>query len=242
MKDLLKNKWFVYFAGLAAFFLLIHYYGFFSDASLYLLQVIHFLDLSRFENDVPFMFGNQDAYSIFSPIVAVFFKIFGVNAGGMVATFIAQLFWCFASILFFKNWSETYIGKRYFLPIYLIFLIVFTAKLCYCGYIGFYFIEPILLARFISDAFVFFRLGPFYVKKICFIVLLYCRFAVPSANGRVGGGPVAFLLFPASTDSCRAVFASISADGLFTYWETGLLSCRLVEPAFGIYPFMGGLC
>ena len=99
MDDLLKSKWIVYFVGLAAFFMLIHYYGFFSDASLYLLQVIHFLDPSRFENDVPFMFGNQDAYSIFSPIVAVFFKIFGVNAGGMVATLIAQLFWCLASIL-----------------------------------------------------------------------------------------------------------------------------------------------
>ncbi len=173
MKDLLKNKWFVYFAGLAAFFLLIHYYGFFSDASLYLLQVIHFLDLSRFENDVPFMFGNQDAYSIFSPIVAVFFKVFGVNTGGMVATLIAQLFWCFASMLFFKNWSEKYIEKRCFLQIYLIFLIVFTAKLCYCGYIGFYFIEPILVARFISVAFVFLGLAFFLSKKyvsLCFFI------------------------------------------------------------------------
>lgn len=155
MRKILEGKWITLFMGFAFFFMLIHYYGFFSDGSLYLLQVVHYIDPSRFENDVPYMFGNQDSYSFFSPIVSVFFKIFGINIGGIIATLIGQLLWCISAMIFFKCWLEKYVGREYFLPAFFSFLIVFCAKQCYCGIIGFYFVEPILVARFYSIAFIF---------------------------------------------------------------------------------------
>lgn len=172
MENILKNRFFLYFIGLAFFFVLIHYYGFFSDASLYLLQVIHFVDPSRFENDVPYMFGNQDSFSIFSPVISVFFKFLGVNLGGIVATLIGQLLWCFASLLFFERWIKKFVGTEYVLPVYMAFMVVFCAKQCYCGYIGFYFIEPLLVARFFSLSFVLLGLA-FFLSDKKFISLTF---------------------------------------------------------------------
>lgn len=193
MENILKNRFFFYFIGLAFFFALIHYYGFFSDASLYLLQVIHFLDPSRFENDVPYMFGNQDSFSIFSPVISVFFKLLGVNLGGIVATLIGQLLWCFASLLFFERWIEKFVGKEFILPVYMAFMVVFCAKQCYCGYIGFYFIEPLLVARFFSLSFVFLGLAFFLSNRK--VVSLAFFFIASLFHPLMGGWGLALWIF-----------------------------------------------
>lgn len=194
---LLRNKIFVYFVGLASFFMLIHYYGFFSDAQLYLLQVIHFLDPARFENDVPYMFGNQDSFSIFSPVISVFFKFWGVNFGGMVATLVGQLLWCFAALLFFERWIKKFVGKECVLPVFLAFMTVFCAKQCYCGYIGFYFIEPLLVARFFSLSFVFMGLAFFLSnRKIVPLAFFFVASLFHPLMGGWGMALWAFFHFP----------------------------------------------
>lgn len=190
---ILKSRFFLYFIGFAFFFLLIHYYGFFSDASLYLLQVIHFLDPSRFENDVPYMFGNQDSFSIFSPLISVFFKLFGVNFGGIIATLIGQLMWCFASLLFFERWIRKYVGKEFVLPVYMAFMVIFCAKQCYCGYIGFYFIEPLLVARFFSLSFIFLGLAFFLSNRK--IIPLFFFFVASLFHPLMGGWGLALWAF-----------------------------------------------
>lgn len=194
---ILKSRFFLYFIGFAFFFLLIHYYGFFSDASLYLLQVIHFLDPSRFENDVPYMFGNQDSFSIFSPLISVFFKLFGVNFGGIIATLIGQLMWCFASLLFFERWIRKYVGKEFVLPVYMAFMVIFCAKQCYCGYIGFYFIEPLLVARFFSLSFIFWGLAFFLSnRKIIPLAFFFVASLFHPLMGGWGLALWAFFHFP----------------------------------------------
>ena len=193
METILKNRFFFYFYGLAFFFMLIHYYGFFSDASLYLLQVIHFLDPSRFENDVPYMFGNQDSFSIFSPVISVFFKFLGVNLGGIVATLAGQLLWCFASLVFFERWIKKFVGMEFALPVFLVFMTVFCAKQCYCGYIGFYFIEPLLVARFFSLSFVFLGLAFFFSDRK--VVPLFFFFVAALFHPLMGGWGLALWAF-----------------------------------------------
>ena len=74
MKLFFKNTYFIYFAGLAFFFCAFRYYGYYEDAGRYLLQIVHYMHPDRFVNDVPFMFGNQDEFSLFSPIMTPFFK------------------------------------------------------------------------------------------------------------------------------------------------------------------------
>ena len=87
MRDIIKKNWLLFSVGLVLFFSVIRYYGFYEDAGRYLLQVVNYLHPERFVDDVPFMFGNQDSYTLFSPFMALVFKVFGVNGGAFGAVF-----------------------------------------------------------------------------------------------------------------------------------------------------------
>ena len=153
MLSLLKNKWFVYVAGLAFFFVVFRYYGYFEDAGRYLLQVVHFLYPERFVDDVPFMYGNQDNFTVFSPLLVVFFKVFGVNRGGMVAVLLLELFWGVSAITLFIRWTRQWGRPAWALPAFVACLVVLTNKSYGCA-AYFPIIDHILVARFAAEGFV----------------------------------------------------------------------------------------
>ena len=153
MRALLEKKWFVYTAGLAFFFILFRYYGYFEDAGRYLLQVVHFLYPERFVNDVPFMFGNQDNFTIFSPLLTIFFKMFGVNHGWVVAVFLIELLWGLAAITLFVRWTKMWGHPIWALPTFVACLVVLTNKLYGSG-VYFSIIDHILVARFAAEVFI----------------------------------------------------------------------------------------
>lgn len=153
MRSLLEKKWFVYTAGLAFFFVLFRYFGYFEDAGRYLLQVVHFLHPERFVNDVPFMFGNQDSFTIFSPLLAVFFKMFGVNHGGIVAVLLIEFLWGFAAITLFVRWTKMWGHPTWALPAFVACLVVLTNKQYGSG-AYFPIIDHILVARFAAEVFI----------------------------------------------------------------------------------------
>ena len=135
------------------FFVLFRYYGYYEDAGRYLLQVIHFLHPERFVNDVPFMFGNQDSFTVFSPLLSVFFKVFGVNHGGIIAVLLVELLWGLAAITLFVRWTRMWGYPAWALPAFITCLVVLTNK----GYgSGAYFsvIDHILVARFAAEVFI----------------------------------------------------------------------------------------
>ncbi|WP_294958660.1 hypothetical protein [uncultured Fibrobacter sp.] len=177
MQQLLKKRWFVYSAGLAFFFILFRYYGYYEDAGRYLLQVIHFLHSERFVNDVPFMFGNQDNFTVFSPLIAIFFKVFGVNHGGMVAVLLVELLWGLAAIALFVRWTRMWGRPAWALPAFIACLVVLTNK----GYgSGAYFpiIDHILVARFAAEVFILLGLALFWHKKRYMSLVLFLLAAV----------------------------------------------------------------
>lgn len=153
MRSLLEKKWFVYTAGLAFFFVLFRYYGYFEDAGRYLLQVVHFLHPERFVNDVPFMFGNQDSFTVFSPIMAIFFKVFGVNCGGVVAVLLIEILWGLAAITLFVRWTKMWEHPTWALPTFIACLVVLTNKQYGSG-AYFPIIDHILVARFTAEVFI----------------------------------------------------------------------------------------
>lgn len=153
MRSMLEKKWFIYTAGLAFFFVLFRYYGYFEDAGRYLLQVVHFLHPERFVNDVPFMFGNQDSFTIFSPLLAVFFKMFGVNHGGIVAVLLIEFLWGFAAITLFVRWTKIWGHPTWALPAFVACLVVLTNKQYGSG-AYFPIIDHILVARFAAEVFI----------------------------------------------------------------------------------------
>lgn len=164
MIDLLKKKWFIYTAGLAFFFVLFRYYGYYEDAGRYLLQTIHFLHPERFVNDVPFMFGNQDSFTVFSPLLVIFFKIFGVNCGGIVAVLLLELLWGLAAITLFVRWTKEWGYSAWALPAFIACLIVITNK-SYGSGVYFPIVDHILVARFAAEGFVLWGLAFLWSKN-----------------------------------------------------------------------------
>ncbi|WP_290724960.1 hypothetical protein [Fibrobacter sp. UBA2449] len=164
MIELLKKRWFVYTAGLAFFFVLFRYFGYFEDAGRYLLQVVHFLYPERFVNDVPFMFGNQDNFTVFSPLLVVFFKLFGVNHGGMVAIFFIELLWGLAAITLFVRWTRRWNHSAWALPSFVACIVVLTNKQYGSG-TYFPIIDHILVARFAAEVFILLGLAFLWSKN-----------------------------------------------------------------------------
>lgn len=158
MIDLLKKKLFVYTAGLAFFFVLFRYYGYYEDAGRYLLQAVHFLHPERFVNDVPFMFGNQDSFTVFSPLLVIFFKIFGVNHGGAIAVLLLELFWGLAAITLFVRWTKSWGRPAWALPAFVACVVVITNK-TYGSGAYFPIVDHILVARFAAEGFVLWGLA-----------------------------------------------------------------------------------
>ncbi len=153
MFPLLEKKWFVYTAGLAFFFVLFRYYGYYEDAGRYLLQAIHFLYPERFINDVSFMFGNQDNFTIFSPFLAFFFKIFGVNHGGIAAYLLIEILWGLSAITLFIRWTRQWGYPAWALPAFIACLVTLTNRGYGSGdYFGIF--DLLLVARFAAQALV----------------------------------------------------------------------------------------
>ena len=177
MIDLLKKKWFIYTAGLAFFFVLFRYYGYFEDAGRYLLQVVHFLYPERFVNDVPFMFGNQDSFTLFSPLLVVFFKIFGVNHGGMVALFLLELLWGLAAITLFIRWTRLWGCPVWALPTFIVSLVVLTNK-TYGSGAYFPIIDHILVARFAAEIFILLGLAFLWSRNKFISLVIFMLAAV----------------------------------------------------------------
>lgn len=164
MFDLFKRKWMLVCTCLVLFFALTRYYGFYEDAGRYLLQVVNFLYPERFVNDVPFMFGNQDQFTVYSPVMALVFIFFGVNAGGVVAVFVLQLLWCVGLVLVVERWCVKFARHAWTLPVFAICVSTLTFKMFGCG-AYFPVIDCILVARFVAEVFMLFAFAFFFCKN-----------------------------------------------------------------------------
>lgn len=165
MNRILEKKWFVCLFGIMLFLSLVRYKGFDSDAALYLLQVMNYLQPERFVNDVPFMFGNQDSFSIFSPVVSSMYKFLGVNCGGIVSTLITLVGWSIAAFFLIFFWSKRFGFERYYAVILLTFFILLVDKTYGSGNLFLPIMEPYLVARVLSEVFILGGLASFFYKN-----------------------------------------------------------------------------
>ena len=151
MVKFIKENGLFYALGLVFFFSLVHYKGFDKDAAIYLLQIMNYLQPERFVNDVPFMFGNQDSFSIFSPTIALVFKTLGVNNGGIVATFFTFLALGFSLISLVCKWMRLFNAEKWRAPIVFALFILFADKKYGSGSFYLPLFEPYLVARVLSE-------------------------------------------------------------------------------------------
>ncbi len=156
---LLKNKWLPFVLGIPLFFCLHHYEGIVGDARLYLLQVIHSWFPERFVNDPPFMFGNQDSYSIFSLFYGFVLDIFPVDSGTMFFTLWGQCLWLLAAFYFIYQFSRRLKIRLWFTPLVLCF-IVYSGHLMPNDHISFWtIVESFNASRLYSVAIAIWGLG-----------------------------------------------------------------------------------
>lgn len=198
MEDMFERKGFFFAIGLLVFFAFIRYYGYDCDAALYLLQAFNYMQPERFVNDVPFMFGNQDSFSIVSPILSMFFKTFGVNVGGMVATFLLQLLWCVFALILVQNWCKLFGCAKWCLPVFAVFILALYDKTYGYGcFQNMTVIDPYLVARLFSQVFSIAALGFIFHKNkyISLALFLVATLMHPLVGG--WGLPLwLFIFFP----------------------------------------------
>ena len=192
MSSILKNKFLIYLAGFAFFFVAFRYYGYFEDAGRYLLQVVHMLHPDRFVDDVPFMFGNQDEFTIFSPLIALFFKAFGVNIGGIVAVLGIELLWGVAAITLFVRWLEFLNRPTWAMPAFLACIVTLADK-SYGSGAYFPILDHILVARVYSEVFILFGLAFFWARNKYISLILF--FIASLFHPLMGGWGIPLWLF-----------------------------------------------
>lgn len=74
------------------------YIGIDHDARLYVLAAYRWLNPDAFARDPWFLFGSQDDYSLFSPMLVWFLHTFGVANGALMATLLQGVLFSFACI------------------------------------------------------------------------------------------------------------------------------------------------
>ena len=95
------------------FFSVNHYNGLVMDGPLYMLQVINSMHPERFVGDIAFAYGNQDSFSLFTPIYKLFIVHFGVEAGSRYLCFILQAFFAIAWAMCVKVFWDKYCREKF---------------------------------------------------------------------------------------------------------------------------------
>lgn len=72
--------------------------GIWHDGRLYAAQALARLHPALFRHDLYFMFGSQDAFTVFSPIYAAFIQAFGLELGAQLLQTLGSLLWLGAAL------------------------------------------------------------------------------------------------------------------------------------------------
>jgi len=83
---------------LAACWLLAHAWnGLWHDGRLYALQALHRLHPENFRNELFFLYGSQDSFSLFSPLYAVVIALLGLPAAALAMYVLGSVLWLAAA-------------------------------------------------------------------------------------------------------------------------------------------------
>lgn len=103
-----------------------HFDGFEQDSILYTLQAINRIFPGRFVDDPAFMFGNQDSFSFFSPLYAVFIKLFPIDIAALLLTLLTHCGVAFSFAWLAHKWTMRFHRQQLALPITLFFFSVYA--------------------------------------------------------------------------------------------------------------------
>lgn len=67
--------------------------GIWHDGRLYAAQAMHLLYPEQFQNDLFFMFGSQDQFTLFSPLYSAAIQAFGLDGGSLLLQVVGSALW-----------------------------------------------------------------------------------------------------------------------------------------------------
>ena len=123
----LKKEWVILLIAIPYFFCMNNYLGIQIDGTLYTLQVIHRWFPERFVGDPPFMFGNQDSFTIFSPVYGFLMSHLSVDVAAMVITLVIQLVFAVAMILFVRTFARKFDFEHWTIPLAIAFFTIYIS-------------------------------------------------------------------------------------------------------------------
>ena len=77
--------------------------------------------------DPPFMFGNQDSFTIFSPVYGFLMSHLSVDVAAMVITLVIQLVFAVAMILFIRAFARKFNFEHWTLPLVIAFFTIYIS-------------------------------------------------------------------------------------------------------------------
>ncbi len=165
MKDFLMKKWVVFLIAIPFFFCLNRYLGIRVDGVLYTLQVIHRWFPERFVGDPPFMFGNQDEFTIFSSVYGFLIQHLPIDMAAMLITFIIQFLFASAIILFIRAIAQKFDFEHWTLPLSLIFFVLYISTSAKSTIYFSQLVEPYPVPRTLAISFAILGLATFFNKN-----------------------------------------------------------------------------
>ena len=98
---------------LAACWMLAHpWSGLWHDGRLYALQALYHLHPDNFRNDLFFLFGSQDSFTLFSPLYAALIAALGLPAAGLLLYVLGSVLWLAAAAALLAHFLQ---GRTFWL-------------------------------------------------------------------------------------------------------------------------------
>lgn len=158
--------------AISFFFCVNQYNGIVVDAILYTLQAVNSVHPERFVNDISFMYGNQDSFTIFSPLYAACINLLGVSRSAFLLCFLSQLLFAVSFSYMVYSWFDRLHCKKILFPSIILFFALYRFGLLRSAIYQFNIVEPYVVPRTFSVAFALLGIGLFYTSKIKSLVFI----------------------------------------------------------------------
>lgn len=128
------------------------YHGIWNDGLLYTAQALHRLYPAVYGNDLFFLYGSQDEFTLFTPIYAALVNFIGLNAATITLLLASFALWIAAAMLLVGSLVR---GFTFWLAL----TFIFALPGIYIPNSGLSYAEPFLTARLPAEAFTLFSLA-----------------------------------------------------------------------------------
>lgn len=147
-----KNTYAALVAIITLWFLGHPYFGLYHDARLYTAQALAYLQPNAYANDLFFLYGSQNKYTIFTALYAQAIHYFGLELTVLTLTWLGLALWFAGSVFLLSRFLSQLI---FWLALFLITVLPDSYGSAYI----FSYAEPFLTPRLFAEAIVLFSIG-----------------------------------------------------------------------------------